>query len=396
MTSDTKLQSFVEQAKPLLWPALMFYFGFAAVSSLQFHAVLLEFHHNFSANDIGNALMLASATQFVMPFLILKLGKTIPNPARILTFLLAIYTICLLVLPHLTSKKQVLACYTLMFFCQHGIFPLQMTAVLTASQHLKDGWFLFIRSIGTLGFSSFCLFSSILATTISVPELYNLFAFAGFLSFLLSFGNKQLPQQAENLQISSGIKKLTQGKTPIYLLAVSLGNMAMFAGTSLLGNFAQHEIGASAKTISLSWTTSTFMEVPLIWISIWLLRKMPLLHLMVLGLLAGSLRFGLTYLATTELSFILAQLLHGFFYGATLSGIPLLLRRTYGTKDLHALQLFASLAYGGVAGTIGGKLAGVAWSYVGLRNFYLYCSAICVLAAIILWTWGREKYTASP
>jgi len=376
-----------------LWqPALMFYFGFAAYSAQQFHTVLLEFHHGFTENQIGTTLMLAAATQFATPFLILGLGKKISPPDRLLQAAYLLFALCLQILPRLESSRSVALCYILLTLATNAVFPMQITAILTASRHLGDEWFLALRSVGTLGFASFCLLASLLTQYIDVPAMYNLFSAAGVVAFLLSLTSRpMIPPQEPDTPVRNALQMLGQRQVLVWLGALALGNLSMFAGTSVLGNFIRHELHGTNAMVSFSWTLSTFAEIPLIWLSMILLRHFSLRTMILIGLGAAALRMGLTWIVKDYHWFVAIQLLHGLFYGAALSGFNLFLRRRFGTAHLYSLQLFAALAHGALASSLGGRLAGSVWHYLGLRNLYGVCAALLLGAFLLLALGGGEK-----
>jgi len=386
MTENIPETPRLKHALSLLWqPTLMFFFAFAAFSAQQFHAILLEFHHNFSEVEIGNALMFSAATQFVTPFIILIAGRKILNPDRILQFMFLLFALTLFLLPRLESQMAVTICFVSFSLAAYSVFPMQMTAILNASRNLKDGWFLVLRSIGTLGFASFCLLSGFLVKFISVPQLYNVFSAAAVIAFVFSLNKTQMIPQKDKLPSFKVIfSRLANREVGVWLGAVALGNLAMFAGTSVIGNFIRHELNGNDAMVSFSWTLSTFTEIPLIWASILILNRFSLKTMVLIGLLSASLRMGLTWIAEDFRFFVAVQMLHGLFYGAALSGFNLFLRRRFGLDQLHSLQLFAGLAHGALASSLGGKLAGSVWHLIGIRNLYGICAILLLAGALLL------------
>lgn len=378
--------------KSVLLPTTMFFFGYAAFSAIKFHTLLLERHHHFTAEEIGNTLMLTASTQIIISLILIKATKYIKNQGRILSILYLIYSICLALLPHLESKTSVVICFFIMTFCSSGFFPLQTTTILNVSRELKDGWFLFLRSIGTLGFASFCFISAFLTKYYELHQVYWLFSAAAFIAFLLSFKNKGIvSHKTIEVKIISSLKLLFQGNTLLYLIAMFIANMAIFSATTLIGNFMRLELNATNHDVSFSWTLSTLVEIPLMWFTIILLSKIGLKKTILVGLLSATLRCFLTWTSTSINGFIVVQLLHGLFYSCAISGFSLHLRQQFPTDKIYGLQIISGCIYFGIASSLGGKLSGMCWEYFGIRQLYLFSAIACLVATIIVMKVKEDK-----
>jgi PPP family 3-phenylpropionic acid transporter len=367
----------------------MVFFGFGSYASSLYHTILFEYHKGMNEAQIGNILMVAAIIQIMTPFLIIWSGRFVSNPNQILTWLFFGIAVNLIILPLIEGFYPILFFYTLLSFFIGGSFPLAITSILAASKSLSESWFLFARSMGTLGFALFCLFSAILAADIPLEQVYPFFALSALTAFILSKYNNHLPRQITRPSVRHTIKLLSQHQTPRLLFIIALASIAAYGGTTLLGNFIRSELGGTNADVGKAWSIATFFEIPLIWAGIYLFRRMGLKNLMLAGIVILGIRFSLNAFCPSIEFFFYIQTIHGLFYGATLTGMGIYFRRVYGEQHVHHLQLFAGVIYGGLASALSGKIGTLIWEYQGLRTMYIWFGAFAFMAALALWRFAK-------
>lgn len=367
-------------------PGLTLFFGFAAMAANQYHTLLLETVHGFTAQEIGTTVMFGASTQIFLPWIILRLGNRWLRTDQILRASYLFMALFLIALPRVQSGYAAMFTYFALMISLNVCAVLQITSIIAVTRKKGDTWFFILRSGGTLGFATLCLVSSQLAKFMELKQLYLIFAAFSLAAYFSSFQTSHDNAPAKvRLQVRQVALELRKGSTPTLIGCMALANMAVFGAVSIIGNHMHHELTASPAQISKAWTIATFSEIPLIWLAILFMRRYGLKALMLTGLCTSTLRMLLIWQITDLHWFYATQVFHGLFFGATLSGIGIHLAHMYGTKSLHGMQMVSQLLYGGIATSLGGLASGWIWANFGLRSVYLV-AFLCLLVATIWFT----------
>lgn len=371
--------------KQLVAPASMIWLGFAAFASNQYHTLVLETQHHFSAVAIGSTIAIGALSQMLLPWALLWLSHKIHKTENLLRISYITLAISLVLFPHLQNPALVVAGYFAIVASISSSATLQSISIISQARPFGDGWVLWLRSMGTFGFAASSLFSSLLASLLGITGLYYLFAFWAFIAAASSFGmTAPFPQDREPWSLRKTWFALKDRNTLIILIGVALANLAITAGTSVISNFIHGEIGGSHAQVSLAWTIATFAEMPLIWGSILLMRKFGLKGLLLSGMISSFIRMTLLWKVETMQSLYAIQILHGLFFGATLSGVGIWLAQRYGAARMRSLQLVSQSFYTGLSGVLGGQMAGMIWESFGLRSVYLWASVLLLISIGII------------
>jgi len=371
--------------KQLLAPASMIWLGFAAFASNQYHTLVLETQHHFSAVAIGTTIAIGALSQMILPWVLLWLSHRIHKTENLLRISYLTLAISLISFPHLQQSALVIAGYFIIVASISSSATLQSISIITQARPLGDGWVLWLRSMGTFGFAASSLFSSLLAHWLGITGLYYLFAFWAFVAAASSFGmTAPFPQDREPWSLQKTWSALKDRNTLFLLGGIALANLAITAGTSVISNFIHGEIGGSHAQVSLAWTIATFAEMPLIWGSILLMRKFGLKGLLLSGIVSSFIRMTLLWKVDSIGSLYAIQILHGLFFGATLSGVGIWLAQRYGAARMRSLQLVSQSFYTGLSGVLGGQMAGMVWEAYGLRSVYLWASILLLTSIGII------------
>jgi len=382
----------VRTPKALLLPAITIFLGFAAMASNQYHTLVLELQHHYGAHSIGTAVALGASTQILLPWLLLFLGHHVRNPDRILRRAYLVLALSLVSFPLVQGHWLALLAYFGIISSLNVGATLQSIMIISSARPYGDHWVLLVRSMGTFGFAFSCMLSSLFADQIGFNGLY--YGFAGFAILAIFVSKKsglQMPQSSEPVNLRDLFAKLLQPNTRNLILGIALANLAITGATSVLSNYIHDELGGSKSQVSLAWTIATFAEMPLIWCSIFFLKRFGVKGLILSGIVLSTARMGLLFVVRDLGSLYLVQILHGLFFGATLSGVGIYLSRRYGDLVMNRLQLISQSFYGGLAAAVGGKATGLIWEECGLRSVYL--AAFLALVASLVWLtfWFRSE-----
>jgi len=368
----------------LFLPALTIFLGFAAMASGQYHTLVLEHTHHFSAESIGTAVALGASSQIVLPWLLLYAGHKVRNPEKILRRAYLSLAGFLLAFPMVAGHSAAFACYFGIIASINVVSTMQSITMISQARPFGDHWVLVLRSMGTFGYATSCLLSSFLADRVSYLGLYCSFAIFALIAIFSSKRTKgKMPASPDPVRIPELAKKLWEPNTRNLIIGIAIANMAVSGATSVLSNFIHDEIGGSKSQVGVAWTVATFAEMPLIWSSIFFLKRFGVKGLILCGFTTSMLRMGLLWQVHTLSGLYMVQTLHGLFFGGSLSGVGIYLSRRYGDAAMNRLQLVSQSFYGGLAAAIGGKATGMVWSNFGLRAVYL--AAFISMALAFLW-----------
>ena len=382
----------VRSPKSLLLPGLTILLGFAAMASNQYHTLVLELQHRYGAHSIGTAIALGASTQIILPWLLLFLGHKVRNPDRILRRAYLSLAISLVSFPMVQGHWLSLLAYFGIIASMNVGATLQSITIISSARPYGDHWVLLVRSMGTFGFAFSCLLSSLFANQIGFTGLY--YGFAGFAILAIFVSKKsgvQMPQSSGPLVLKDLFAKLLEPNTRNLIVGIAIANLAITGATSVLSNYIHTELGGTKSQVSLAWTIATFAEMPLIWCSIFFLKRFGVKGLILSGIVTSTVRMGLLYVVRDLGALYVVQILHGLFFGATLSGVGIYLSRRYGDIMMNRLQLISQSFYGGLAAALGGKATGLIWEDFGLRSVYL--AAFIALVASLIWLtfWFRPE-----
>jgi PPP family 3-phenylpropionic acid transporter len=373
----------------LILPALTIFLGFAAMASNQYHTLVLELGHRYNAHAIGIAVALGASSQIILPWLLLFAGHLVRNPDRILRRAYLGLALSLVAFPMVQGHWASLIAYFGIIASMNIGATLQSITIISSARPHGDHWVLILRSMGTFGFAFSCMLSSIFADRLGFQGLYYGFAIFAILALVVSKkSGAQMPPSQGPVNLRQIFSQLFEPNTRNLILGIALANLAITGATSVISNFMHDDIGATKSQISLAWTIATTSEMPLIWASIYFLKRFGVKGLILSGIATSTARMGLLYLVDGLGALYAIQTLHGLFFGATLSGIGIYLSRRYGDQGMQRLQFVSQSFYGGMAAAVGGVATGIIWDGWGLRSVYL----ASFIALVVALTWLMLRF----
>ncbi len=359
--------------------------AFASFASMQYHSLLLQTEVGLSAKEIGNSLLIANLQYLVGPFWVQRMCRLLKFPTRVLSLNLTLLGVSLVLLPYANEMKSATILLSLNVLASNSCFILITSLMLFSASPYGQSNYLFLRSLGTLGFASICLLSWTLTHWISLNILYFFYGGVAFIAGFKALHLKaMIPPETGQIRWTKVFKKLIKRPTLDLWICLMLTNLVSWIGSYFVGSFLYSEYHSPSPFIAKAWSIATLSEIPLIWISMIMLRNMSLKTLIYMGMFITALRMGLTAFSSDPVGVFIAQIFHGFFYGATLSAFGLYLKKNYPDEMINPLNLVSSLGIMGVGTTLGAQLTGHLWESVGLRTVYGAGCAIALLAGT--WT----------
>jgi PPP family 3-phenylpropionic acid transporter len=236
-----------------------------------------------------------------------------------------------------------------------------------------------LRVWGTVGFiiSAWVLGRVVERTNLKV-------LFYGYV--LLTFGNLILSlclpprrQQWRGPAVRGLSIFLTDRVFLLFLASVFLLSVAVMAVDNFFALYLD-AIGVAEGLMGLTWALAALSEVPVMFFSGALLRRLATRRLLAISFAVYALQWCLYSQVTSLIMILLLQLLHGFSYGAfVVAGVLYTDERAPEGLSATAQSLFTGITMG-LAGATGGPIGGWFYDQVGVGNLFRLCSLAAVFA----------------
>ncbi|MBF0196554.1 MAG: MFS transporter [Planctomycetes bacterium] len=379
----------------MLFSGLLIFFAFGSVSSFQYHGVAMEQLMGMSPTAIGNLCTLGALSAMAAPLIASLVASVLPNPNILLSLSLLFLGVLSGVFPYLRNSYAIALVVMSISIAISLTYTTSMTNIQISTRSYGNTFFIILRAIGTLGFALACYFSSRLAVYCALEYVFLFFSLLSGVAFLFSLKNLDVipltvsqgsVMRTFNHSFISTLKLFCERTTILLIFFCFISSICSSMGMALLGNFITNELGENNAYVGTAWSVATFMEIPFILSSIFILKYFKLKTLLLIGLIVMTIRMFLTYTCTSPEVFLLIQALHGVYFGTTTVGISIYLKQAYGEDNLHLTQTYSNMIIAGIGAAIAGKINGFIWSDFGLRNIYLVaaCFGLVSFLGILL------------
>jgi len=168
----------------------------------------------------------------------------------------------------------------------------------------------------------------------------------------------------------------------LFLVSVFLLSVAVTAVNNFFSLYMD-ALGASEGVVGLAWAIAALTEVPVMFLSGALLRRLTARGLLIVGLSMYALRWLLYSQVRSPEMILLVQLLHGFSFGAFfVAGVVYTRERAPEGLAATGQALFSGTAWG-FAGVVGGVVGGYLYDQAGVLNLFRICSLVAALALLL-------------
>ncbi len=364
------------------------FLSFVGLSATQFHSYLFQ-RMGHSPLRIAILLGVGFAAGVVAPILQVKAIRWLRGPRRALFLVFSGGALALVWLPHVHGFPPTVALFFLMIFCTSSVHPLTAACALEVTRSRGQGTYFLVRCVGTIGFLAGCLVSYFFPRPEFLPQLYLGFG-AAFLFALIAAAWDLRPEDPldapEDILVTSrprrnptfgqALRLLSAPRPRRLLWALGILNFANAMATLVQGNYLVSHFPGGQRSISLGWIVATTVEVPLMLLCAWLVKRSGLRVVIALGLFGTILKLILMGVANTRGMYFLGLAFHGCFFSGAMVGFNLYVDQRFSVADRPALQALGALFYQGLPTACGGFAAGVLWHFFGLRSVYGVAAAI--------------------
>lgn len=355
--------------------------SYSAFSVSQYHSILFQYVHHLTEQDIGWALFWGSSMYFLTPFLMRAGRKNKLNSSAILALALIIEAISLYLLPRVSPTWSYFAFIGFSIGSQLTGSLVSSICIFLLQGSKGDRNFLFVRSLGTVAFASTCFLNSQLAHYFDLREIYWVFVIMAALAAVFAWQSRNSIQESTNPALAHWSLWQNSWLWPLVGL-ITLANMSAFSGSIYLGSLVRNHFHGSDSDVSLAWTIATGSEVPIIWLAAWLIPKIPLQWIFALGMFSTAAKMLISALSPSLWGLFLGQIFHGFFFGASLSAVGLLIKSKIPKEQVPLALMSCTMIYAGLSNALSGVLSGFIWSFWDLPTTFLIWAALAFFAGL--------------
>ncbi len=181
----------------------------------------------------------------------------------------------------------------------------------------------------------------------------------------------------------AAVRALGSPGVRVFCLATFLLQLSAAAYYGFYPVYLTQSVGIEAQWIGLISNLGVLVEVGFMLGCGWLLRKVGMRWLLVLGAGAMAARFVLLGLSPTVVVAVGTQLLHGMTVLVIHVAPPIFLDRRAETGYRNSIQGLYAMAVYGVGRILGNLLAGWVGDAASLETVFLYAAGLCVAAAVL-------------
>lgn len=239
-----------------------------------------------------------------------------------------------------------------------------------------------LRAWGTIGFTASAWALGRIMESTSLKSLFHGYALFMLGSLVLSLF---LPPRRQLWRgpMFRGLGILLADRVFVLFLACVFLLSATVAAVNNFFALYLDAFGASEGLVGLSWAIAALSEVPVMFLSGALLRRLAARGLLIVGFSVYALRWFLYSQITSPEMILLVQLLHGLSFGAYfVAGVVYTDQRAPEGLSATAQALFSGTALG-LAGIAGGLMGGYLYDRVGVMNLFRLCSLAATFALLL-------------
>lgn len=363
---------------------------------LGYWAVYFQGERNIAESEIGWMMSIyvsaALLGQYAFGFIADKLRgiRTLVVGAALL------FAAVVATMPFQTETMGIRTTMALLGFLQQPIGPmLDAWTLKYLSLHVQPSAFGRIRSFGSLGWATVALLTAYLILYVSWTMLFVVAIVAALLLSVVALTIPEIPNPAGPER--SGDASLTMGRS----LRQLLGNPAyrfllvvvflMYLGVQTTFNYQGLLIKASGGGVEeLGWTFffGVMSEMPAMFLSVWLLPRLPAKRLMAIAGMLYMVRYGLILYFQTSSIVMLTACLEGLAFGLLLSSL-----RSYVfavvDKEVQTLGMtVVDATFLGLTVIVGGVFGGWLIERYSVFTMVAACAISSGLALVLLLVGG--------
>ncbi|MCX7709093.1 MAG: MFS transporter [Clostridia bacterium] len=384
------------QQKLINFSVLHFLFGMVLACYLPFFVVYL-LDRKIDNTTIGNILMINSLVSVFAQILWGIISDRIGSIQRVFISCLTCTILLNLLLPFTHQARILIILLPMITFFLIPLIPLLDSWTLKGIKKGSSQSYGSIRLWNSIGYTVTAVFAGKLVSSTSINSVFFLFSILGCMIIFIGFKLKIVDSHEEasqkaRLSSLTDIKKLLKNYQYVTFL---FSCCILYIAVSPLFSFIpelMNQSGGNEGLYGIAVAVSAISEVPIFYLSLKIINKFKIHHLIAAAFAFYALRMLILSSASSPQIIIISQCMQSITYSLFLIGSVHYID-SLAPKELKATALsLGSSVYGGLGGIIGNYFAGRLIDIAGIFSAYRAGSFICFSALVlfILFLWlGR-------
>jgi PPP family 3-phenylpropionic acid transporter len=365
------------------WPFSYYFLFFAALCSLMPFTALYYQGLGLSGSQIGILTSIGPLLSLVGAPLLTGLADATHRHKLMFNLSTASVIVIMLVFPTAKTFWAIIPILVLYFLIGSPVISLADSATMSMLGEEK-ALYGRVRVGGTIGWGIMATIAGLVIERSGI--LWMFWLYCGLMTLALLFGQGLVFGKAKVASsFRSGMRTiLTDRRWVLFLVMMFINGIGMASINTYLFVYMR-EIGTSESLMGIALTISTLSEVPVMFFSNWLLKRLSPCRLLMLGMAVVSLRLLLYAAFAFPAAVLLIQLIHGLTYPLIMvAGVSFANDNAPPGMSATAQGLYgaALMGFGAAAGSL---LGGVLIENTGGRGMYL-TFGLLVLIGLLFFT----------
>ena len=240
-----------------------------------------------------------------------------------------------------------------------------------------------IRAFGSIGWALTAPITSLVVNLYGYPILSYLIIIMVVLSLVLTMKQKDV-EDIETAELKfNDIKELL--RTPDYVILILIFTVINIGFNT--DNFTvidkMLELGATNNDVALKWSIQAVIEMPILFLSTWILIKFNMLSVLRVSVIFFIVRIGLNGLATTPQQILYISLFQGITFPLSFIAQKFMIEKITPLKLRSSAQMLGLAIFGAFPAFFTPLVSGILVEYVGY-NTTLYLFSITLIVSLLL------------
>lgn len=374
---------------PLLWPAAFYLLAFAAYAAVLPFLALYYRSLGFSGGQVGLLLSLPPLVGLIASPLWTGLADASRRHRAVLVIAILTSTAGMAAVPWIRTFTTIFVAVVAIAVLSAPVMALVDTATLSMLGGERDRYGR-VRVWGTIGWG---LAAPLVGEVLERNGLRWMFwIYAGLMVLsLLTVGRLRFSLSASSTPFGRGLLMvLTDRRWLLFMVAVFVTSVALAGHTNFLSILLEG-MGATKTFMGIALTLSTLSELPVMFVSPWLLRRFKPHGLLSLAMAASGLRALLYFLAGGPEVILGIQVLHGLTFPALwIAGVTYAAENAPPGLGATAQAFFGSVLMG-LGASAGSLISGVLMDWLGIRGMYAVTGSVVMMSVLVLLFLERRR-----
>ena len=336
----------------------------STIASFNPFIVLFLIHRNVNTVTIGFILMINSLVSLIGQPLWGMFSDRMQTVKKVFLICISMTTLLNLILPWCSNTMLIFMLpLSIFFFC--ALSPLLDSWTICAIRGEQNQSYGSFRLWGSIGFSIAVIILGKLISITSINAIFVMFSMMSVMTIFICFRFAKDTTKVINDKTGKirSLKELHIERLfkNYYYVTYLLLACIMFMTLSSVYSFLpvlMRQVGGSDELFGVAIAVSAFSEVPVLFLSGWLIKKYKPIFLILTSILVYILRIYIYSIAGSPLTVIIAQTLQGFSYGLFLTGGVYYIDSLAPEELKSTAQTVATAIYFGLSGIVGNYMTG--------------------------------------